>query len=332
MFDLYSDTAHATIRRLVQERPGAAGLLKEAQFEDSRDEIPPAAFAWPERRLFPVHTPGHAIVSHLYAEDQGAPPPVRAKIAEALAAYAVPLAELAPVQAKVAAPEECLFDDGSYPVRTAEEVAYAQARLLPQAERLPLEDRVAAFHKLACVAERFGVELDPLAQAWGMSAFSNVARVQEGLTGRYHLAKTAEHKRVYVALSEALAEDPRQLRDYAARVKLASVILKTDAAAGITGAYGKKILDPLRTVFNTPVKTGAQLVSLGDDAYDVTSLAALPQTFYADALGPEVLSEIAPGGQLDPDQLGAVLPTLPADMLRQFKQALASAGVAPTGI
>lgn len=332
MIDLYSDTAHAQIRRLVNERPGAVGFLKEAQFEDARDEIPGHAFAWPERQLFPVHTPGHAVVSHLYAEDQGAPELVRAKIAQALLAYGVPVDELAPQGTKTAAPEECLFPDGTYPVRTAEEVAYAQGRLLDQAERLPLEARVEAFHKLASVADRHGVDLHPLAQGWGMAAFSNVAKVQEGLTGRYHLAKTAEHKSAYVELSAALAEDPRQLRDYDARVKLASVLLKTDVAAGITGAYGKKIPDPLLTVFNTPVKTGAQLVSLGNDAYDLASLASLPTSFYSDALGPEVLSEIAPGGQMNPEQLAAILPTLPADMLRILQQALASAGVAPTGI
>lgn len=332
MTDLYDDTAHATIRRLLAERPGAAAYLKTAEFEDTRDEIPQGAFAWSERRRLPVHTREHAVASFLYAEDAEVPAHVRAKVAEALVAYGVSPAELAPETEKAAAEDECLFPDGSYPVRNADEVRYAEARLLPQAGRLPLEDRVVTFHKLACAADRHGVDLHPMSQAWGMSAFANVEKVQDALTGRYYLAKTAEHRRAYADIGESLREEPHMLRGYQARVKLASTLLKLDAAAGITGSYNRQIPDPLCSVFNTTVKVGAQLVGLGNDAYELSTLAGLPPSFYADTLGPEVLSEIAPGGRLDPEQLAAVLPTLPADMLRQFQQGLASAGVKPTGI
>ena len=110
------------------------------------------------------------------------------------------------------------------------------------------------------------------------------------------------------------------------------MILKADEAAGLARHYDRKIPDPICTVFNTAVKLSAQMVNLGNDAYDLGSLAALPASFYSDALGPEVLSEIAPGGSVGPDRLAAVLPTLPADMLRGLQQGLASAGVAPTGL
>lgn len=331
MHDLYNDTAHAYIRFLANKYPGVQPLLKVAEFEDSREEIPKTAFAWPGRGLFPVHTPAHAVVSALYAHEQGAPAFVQEKIAEALAAYGVPDEVFAREVEKVAS-SETLFEDGTYPVGSPDEVLHAQARLLSQADRLPLDQRVEVFHKLAMAATSVGVDLHPISQAWGLAAYSNPQKVMEGLEARAQLAKTAEIKQTYRELADSLQEKPLQLRDYDTRVKLASTLMDLDKVAEITSHYDRRIPDPLCTVFNTHVKLGAQVVNLGTDAYDLSSLVALPTSFYADTLGPEILSEIAPGGQINPEAVEAILPTLPADMLKHFQQGLASAGVAPLGI
>jgi hypothetical protein len=48
--------------------------------------------------------------------------------------------------------------------------------------------------------------------------------------------------------------------------------------------------------------------------FDKNKLAALPVSFWKDALGDDFVAEFAPGGVVDPAQLEAVLQTLPADM------------------
>lgn len=333
--DIYHDAAHARLQHLVQMHPGVEPLLKEAEFEDDPSGLPTTAFAMGVQRRLPIHTREHAVVSHLYASaDPGVPEHAREKIAEALEAYGVSKEALQPVEVKVAeSDDDYVFPENkTYPVRNAAEVKTAEQRLLDQADRLPLPPRVAAFHKLAQAAERHGVTLQPAAQAWGMAALANPGAVLDGLAARAHLAKTAEAKGAYGEAAAALRQQPLALRSFDARVKLASLLMKLDKAAGLDPLYGRKLPDPLHTVFNTPMKVGAQMIDIGGAAYDLMDLLALPTSFFAQTLGPEVVGEIAPGGQLDPSKLAAVLPTLPADLMRVLGESLRSAGVKSSAV
>lgn len=334
--DLYHDAAHATLKAQVADRPGAQDFLKTAQFEDSPDEIPATAFAWPAQRAFPIHTPQHAVVSALYAEKCASelPPPVLEAIKTALFAYGVSGEVFARAQPKLAEedPRDYLFTDGTYPVRHAGEVKIAEARLLAQADRLPLESRVQVFHKLAVAADRHGVTLLPASQGWGLAALSNPGVVMENLAARSHLAKTAELKEPYLRAAESLRSNPTALREFGARVKMASAMLAADKAAGLEAEYGKRLPDPMHAVFNHAIKLGAQMVDLGGNAFDLMDLVAMPLSFWSDALGPEFTGQIAPGGQVNPEEIINILPTLPADLKSVLAQALHSAGVQPSGV
>ena len=160
-----------------------------------------------------------------------------------------------------------------------------------------------------------------------MSALANPGVVLDGLAARAHLAKTAEVRDAYERAATALRQEPTALRSFDARVKLASLLLKLDKTAGVDAHYGRKIPDPLHTVFNTPMKVSAQMIDIGGGAYDLQDLVAFPPDFYADSLGPEVVREIAPGGQMDAAKLAAVLPTLPMELKRVLGETLRSAGV-----
>lgn len=335
MIDLYHDTAHGFLRSLLMARPDLHGMLKGAEFEDHAEEIPETAFASARDRRFPVHTPQHAVVSRLYADAQNVPDDVRTKIAEALDAYGVPEGLFAAAEVKVAAETDedyLLPEERTYPVRNEDEVKMAEERLLAQATRLPIERRAGLFNKLAEAAVRHRVTLKPASQAWGATALTNREKLAEAIGQRCRFVKTAEARASYLALAQAAEDDPRALHDHGARVKLASTLLRLDHETGIVSEYGRRVLDPLQTVFNHPVKLGAHLISLGRETYDLAALAALPASFYGDALGPEIVGEIAPAGTLNPDALATILPTLPADMLSNLGAALRSAGVAPTGV
>ena len=333
-YDLYHDAAHGVLKTLIEQFPSVAPLLKTASFEDNSDEIPGSAFAWPDRRMYPVHTPEHAILSHMYlSKEASAPERVRLAVKEALLAYGVSEDAITPVTVKVAEdPDDFLFEDHTYPVRGAVEVKYAEQRLLEQARNMALPQRVETFHKLAQAAKRHSVNLTPASQAWGMAGLSNREKVAEALTARGTLAKTASEKQGYTDIAAALRDDPKALREFNSQVKLAKLLIGMDARAGLSALYDSKIPDPFHTVFNTAVKLGAQMIDLGGATFDLMSLASLPSTFYSDALGPEIVGQIAPGGQVNPDQLAMILPTLPADMKQSLIVSLSSAGVKPSPV
>lgn len=165
-----------------------------------------------------------------------------------------------------------------------------------------------------------------------MAAHCDPQHLLEAVEARAALCKTAEVKTAYREIANGIYDDPTALRQYAVRTKLAQTLFDLDTKAGLDAAYERVIPDPLCSVFNRPTKLGEQLIHLGSNTYDFTRLLGLPATFYGDALGPEVVSEIAPGGVLDPEKLQAILPTLPADMMGNLEQGLRSAGVSPTGL
>ena len=251
-------------------------------------------------------------------------------IEEALAAYEVPLNLLAPVEEKVASyrPEECVFPEtGQYPVRNAEEVKVAEARLIEQHRRLRPETRARAFAKLAEAAETHGVPLRPEALRWSGSAVTDRGALTDTLAARASLAKTAEHRDAYLRVAEAVVYDRNGLLDHASRVKLAEAIGDLDEAAGLSKYYDRKIPDPVAAVFNSSVKLSAHMLDLGGHLVDSTKLGSLPASFFADALGTDFLSEVAPRGVVDAQKVAEVLTTLPADMKQDFARQLKAAGV-----
>lgn len=343
MNDLYADPGHALLSHLLDRRPGAVELVKGAEFEDRRDQIPHSAFAWPERELFPVHSPAHAVVSYLYATHGAAqtkvaaagrrvplvPAPVVAAIEEALDAYGVDRAKLAEVAEKVAElrEEDCLFaETRAYPVRDASEIKVAEARILEQVRKLRPETRAEAFSKLAAAAATHGVELRPESYRWAGQAATDPHALAMSLEVRASLTSNAEAKAGFGKLAAAVLSDRLGLRDHATRVKLASAINVLDASGNLARYYDRKIPDPVASVFNAE-KVADDAIDLGGAFVRPMHLERLPTTFYSDALGADVLREIAPGGRLDAQKMAEVVNTLPADLKADFARQLAAAGV-----
>jgi len=346
MNDLYNDPGHALLSHLFDRHPGATELVKGAQFEDRRDQIPATAFAWPEHELFPVHSPAHAVVSYLYAKHGAAqtkvaaagrvvplvPTPVVSAIEEALDAYGIDRAKLAAVEEKVAdlREEDCLFSETkAYPVRNAGEIKTAEARLLEQIRKLRPETRAEAFSKLAAAADAHGVELRPESYRWAGRASTDPHALASTLEVRAMLASDAEAREGFGKLAVAVLEDRRGLRDHATRVKIAAAINELDTRAGLSKHYDRKIPDPVASVFNAE-KVAEDAIDLGGAFVRPLHLERLPTTFYSDALGSDVLREIAPGGRLDAQKVAEVVNTLPADLKADFARQLRAAGVPVT--
>jgi hypothetical protein len=129
-------------------------------------------------------------------------------------------------------------------------------------------------------------------------------------------AAPVEYKEAFQKLANTARRLPPELRDRREQVKLAEAIQELDSLAGLDRHHGKRLPDPMATVFNTSKVAGAG-VNLAGRFVPLERLAQYDSNFYSDALGPDFAREASDGlGQIDPHKLAMVLGTLPMDMQR----------------
>jgi len=319
IYDQFHDPGYGRLKNLLDAHPGAAELLKEASIEDTEPELPAGAYAWPERRLFPLHSREHATLSHLYAKTAEAeiPPHVRAKLDDAMEAYEIPASAFGRATAKVASDNECLFPGGRYPVRNAAEVKTAEARLLPQVHKLDGVARLDVFSKLAAAAEVHGVKLAAESLRLACKTASNPERLATHLEARAVASTDTALAEKFAALAKAVRKSPSDLREEGTRRKVASFIIELDRKAGFVAKYDRELEDPSRTVSNT-VKLAEASCDIGGRSYSQADLARIPMDLYKHALGDDIGPAIGKGGVVDPKLAAEVLSTLPADMKKTF--------------
>lgn len=314
--DQHHDPGFGRLRVLLEQHPGVYDTVKTASFEDER-ALPSHAFAWPERRLFPVHNAKHAALSYLYAKDDaGVPGPVREKIAESLDVFGVSRELFAPVAVKTAAaPEDCVFpESGTYPARTPAEVKFAEQRLHEQLPRMSTETRARAFTRLYEKAAALDVELQPRSLRYAGLVESDPRGVDEQLRARAGATKVASLRDRYATLAASVRRDPQALRRRETQLKLASAIHALDREAGVESHYDRQLADPVAAVFNT-TKVAGERVDLGGVEVSAARLRGQGVEFYRDVLGPDYAHEVAPDGKtVDQGLLVPILKSLPSDL------------------
>jgi hypothetical protein len=323
--DQYSDVAFATLSRQLTRMPALESFVKEASLDVAEAEhLPDTAFAWPEERKFPVHSPEHAALSFAYAKQASeVPAHVQASLGAALQVYGI--SEDVFAEEKVAAavddavyilPQQQLFR-----VKSAADVREAAQRLLEDFTKLDLEHRATACANLVKQAEIHGVDLPPpiLKLSGFVVSSSKIAR--DWLYARAGAVSEERFKVAYTKIAEALEKEPAEVRDRAATLKLASVVGELDEQSGLDRYYDRKLPDALQTFFNTD-KLAAATVDLGGTMYPIQKLAALPASFWGDLGGQELADEVAPGGVLDLQKLATIVETLPLDLKLILKSQL----------
>lgn len=319
IFDQFHDPGYGRLKHLLASHPGAVELLKTASIEDTEPDLPAGAYAWPERRLFPVHSAEHAALSHLYAKTAEAEIPghVTARLDEALLAYDVPTDAFDRSRDKVASDDESLFPGGAYPVRNADEVKTAEARLLPQLHKLDGSERLRVFGKLASAAEVHGVKLAARSLQLACKTSVHTGRLADHLEARAAKTSDPELSGKYAALAVATRKAGRALDDVGTRRDLASVIHKLDKTAGLEALYDKDLDDAASTVSNT-TKLAEESCNVGGRTFTNAQLGRIPMELYKQALGDDIERAIGKGGKVDEKLAAEVLPTLPAEMSRMF--------------
>lgn len=318
--DQFSDPVMAHLVRRVADRPKLASALGEVDVDAAeRERLPDSAFAWPEKRAFPIHSREHAMLSRVYREHlPDVPEYVDRTLKEACEVYQIDDSLYARPKIAAAPPSEdeyLLPDIRRLRVVDAEGVKTAAERLRNEGQKLSIPHRALASRRLVEKAAFHGVALRPeIHKMAGMVATARQPLV-DWLEARREAAPVM-HKDGYQKLANAAKRLPEELRDRAQQVKLAEAIGELDELAGLDRYYDRKLPDPLMTVFNT-TKVAGSGVTLAGRFVPMTSVASYPSTFYSDVLGPDIVREASDGsGAMDHQRLAAVLETLPVDMQR----------------
>lgn len=326
IIDQASDPGYATLQVLVERFPKLKEFSKHAELSDEEfSALPDSAFAWPSKRKFPVHSKEHTALSMGYCKTASAIP---AEVAECLKKSATiydidaDVFDEAPV--KVASEETWLLDEQKrFRVASAEDVKLAE-EILPT-KRLTLENKLEAYNALCKTAEKFGVTLSPSTQKLAGFTATDTQKLKTWLEAREELTHGTPMQSAYTKLAQAYGATEPIITDRLYQVKLANAIHELDKEAGVTERYGKDLLDPLASVFNTDIPSKT-IMKIGSAFYDKAQLGQLPASFWEDTLGPDITQEIAPDGVVDVESLVSILNTLPDDMKAMVQSQLANTG------
>lgn len=318
--DQYRDPVLATLARIVANRPKVAAAVGGIDIDPGEGEtLPDHAYAWPEKRAYPVHTRDHALLSRAYREvEHAVPAHVDKALKQACEAYDIDESLFA--QEKTASQDDqddyLLPSLRRLPVVTAGQAKAAETSLLTSGGRLSPGHRMQANDRLVQKMARFGQDApDPRTlQASGRTTTATQELV--GWIEARHEAAPPGHKEAYASLAKEVRALPPEFQDRPYQVRLAAQIETLDEQSGLDCHWSRRLPDPLMTVFNTTRVAGAG-VTLAGKFVPLERLANLSPETLSDVLGPDILREATDAaGQLDPGQLAEVLATLPADMQR----------------
>jgi hypothetical protein len=319
VIDTTNDPAFARLRVLSETHPKLLEFSKTAELSpDSIQALPPTAFAWPEQRQFPIHTPEHTAISAVYAKyAEALPTHVKENIKLACDAHSVDPSVLVPCLEKAASAVHWLLPDESrFRVNSAADVKLACA-LLPEREHaLTDTQKTEAYLNLVKVADIYGVKPPVEARKYAGQTLTSTEVLSDWLDARVEAANKVGHKLAaveYKNLADAYRGSNRFMSNREEQHKLATCIAELDKVSGVEAFCGRKLPNAILTVWNTD-KVAAEQVELNGMFFDKGMLASLPIDFWNTALGADFVAEFAPNGVVDPELLAQILPTLPADM------------------
>lgn len=307
------------IKRL-DGRPKLAAAVMDVDIDvDQLKSLPNSAFAWEEKRAFPVHTAGHTLISCVYREGvANVPKHVDKALKEACDIYDIDTSLL--TRQKVAAapisPDDFLLPDiKKLRVTNAEQVKTAQEKLRSESFKLSAVSKATASARLMEKAASYGVQVHPDIKKMAGLTVTDTRELSRWLGARYEAAPLM-HKESFQKLADTVNRLPAELRDRQQQMKLADAIQELDSLAGLQSYYNKRLPDPLMTVFNS-TKIAGPGITLAGKFIPHERLASYPSSFYSDALGPDIIREASDNsGNMDTTRLAQILETLPLDMQR----------------
>jgi len=294
-------------------------------------------YAWPDKQLFPVHTCDDAVMSWMYAVKQASelPKEVLRTICDNVSTYGYDAHKLAVEvrrnmrdfadAVKVASAAEN-SDEYLYAIPDMQRLRIDTPDLVKQSAHVLLENQSRLFPatvKLAAVnivkrAAEYQMSTDDLPTDVYKHAGVTRCHVEtlvghlEARIGACYLQGDKEGEGTYEKLANAVKNSMTTTGYFSSRPKLSSIV-ETIGLADETHSLSEYegILSPQLAVFNSD--------KLSEESADVAGLLipwrklyALDKGFYEDILGGSFVEHITDSsGEVDPQKLKEVLPTLP---------------------
>ncbi len=324
--DQYNDPMFKHLVKIVQDHPDVTDLIKTAELDDTKlAAMPDRAFAWAEKRLFPIDSPEQAVLSRLYMEKQaGIPADVVKRCDTALTAYGIDL-RLQTKEAAAPSEDQYIFPEAKrFLVQDANDVKLAAMGLQEHAGEMDPFTRAVACLRLTKHAANYGVKLPSAILKMAGVTRSNREALSTWLVAREVAASATGHGTEAEAFRKLAAAAGAVDGDYADTFELAKLvdaIAEMDKTAGLEGLYGRSFPDPVLSVFNTS-KIAGETIDVAGAPVDVEVLAQVPAEDYAAILGDDLAGEfIGPDG-FDLDNFQIIWPTIPYDLQKAFRAQL----------
>lgn len=319
----FDDPSYKYLVHKLQECPAYGDVIKYASLDPEYvEDLDSTGFAWPERRLFPIDTEDNAALSYLYAEKNAAVPEyVREDLRKVLDVYGVELPETSMTKEatdQTKSPYFLLPEKQRWQISDGTSVKMAAEALVTNQSKLSVYDRTQAATRLLQKSAEYYNEtktavLDnpDLLRLAGATA-SDTSRLLEWVEAREMVSPEA-FKHHYKKIAAALTGVEKESHDRESLIKVAEVLQLVDSQSGLDSLYGRTLLDPILTVFNT-TKVAEATVDLAGTAVPMSSMLSFPLHHYEDIFGEDITPEITSGGDLDPMKIAQVISTMPRDL------------------
>ena len=309
--DQSQDPTRRVLYQLVQERPGLADLVKTAEIGDALTTKNSSAFADTYNRMFPVDSEANAVLSKAYATKvANLPSHVGRAIDTALEMYGSEFPETTQVKVAHEEPRYVLEDTKQFPIKVASDVPRAEEALTRIKTRLGTKTLAKAATVIVKAARDSNQNVGDNILRWAGLTQCDVEKTADWIEARRYVApkgtavfdKLADHVRG--------PDGPKTREDL---LKLATALDTLDSEFEVTSQHGRKVPNPLETVFST--KTAMQnMVELAGKTFPIKKLVEVDPGVYSDLLGEDILEEITTEGQLDEHKIVEIFKTLPQDM------------------
>lgn len=312
----FNDPSLKMLVSLSRLNPWAKEHIKEASVSASYgDELPDSAFAWEDRRLFPIDTPANTLVSKFYIEKQAeyVPDFVKEAVDAALLLYAVePRDIVVELQEKQAGAVDYVFPESArWEVEDAEDVKLAESQLFRMSKEIPFMEKTGAAVRLCQLAEKHDTRPSMRLLKMAGAVAADLNQTIDWLEARAILADEDTSPHYTKLAAELLNVDPL-CYSRGTLVKLAALIHDLDLRAGLEDHYDVAIPDPVSSVFNTE-KLAEETIDVAGKSVPLSKFASIPPEVWGQLLDTDADSVLT-NGQVDTQKIAAVVPTLPRDI------------------
>ena len=339
-FDVSTDYSGKEMHRMFQDVE-IPEYVKTAELDDSSDlrKLPKAAFADPDRMIYPISTPARVYVSNAYFINKKADISklYGESYASQLESAIVKAAEVFDItedlqdynshlNVKQASDYEARymvdFDvDGMqpvqlYPVKTAADLSSAAENFTKNIQNFPFSVRVKSAETFVKSAQELGVdELPDLLMKYAGMYYPDLSNLKHELWRRSTKLAGEEHKEVY----NKIAEDLHNMTGIDEVMKIAETCFNIE---NMEGLYDKvkvaQILgDPVDCIFTeqiTKIASDLSYVEVHGDKYKLEDLTKISKDKYEEAFGD---SGIDP---TDPEKIAEILPTMPRSDVKLLEE------------